>query len=189
MTITARIDNDFKSLETYFQRLFDLHNELVQQEQQFPIVAYDVDAEESHAEHFFVSHLIKPDMIIGVYGCFEFWIQKICDYHELKNNLALSYKDIRGKHDLHTYHKYLTLVAGLNLVPVQTSYQRLDDLRKVRNIVVHNGGHTPKEKENELSKIDGISVLGSLVVITEEFVSDLLTHAKRFAIYVAKPTP
>ncbi len=188
MTITARIDNDFKSLETYFQRLFDLHDEMVQQEGQFPIVAYDVDAEESQAEHFYVSHLIKPDMIIGVYSCFEFWVQKICDLHKLKNNLALSYKDIRGKHDLHTYHKYLTLVAGLNLDAVKTSYQRLDDLRKVRNILVHNGGHIPKEKENELSKIDGISVAGSLVVITDEFVRDLLIHAKRFAAYVAKPT-
>lgn len=152
------------------------------------MVAYDVEADESQAEHFYVSHLIKPDMIIGVYSCFEFWIQKICDFHKLKNNLALSYKDIRGKHDLHRYHKYLTLVAGLNLLPVQTSYQRLDDLRKVRNILAHNGGHTPNEKENELSKINGISIAGSLVVVTDEFVRDLLTHAKSFTVYVAKPT-
>jgi hypothetical protein len=186
--ITARIDSDFKSLETYFQRLFELHDELVQHEREFPIVACDVDAEESQAEHFYASHLIKPDMIIGIYSCFEFWIQKICSFHQLKHNLALSYRDIRGKHDLHTYHKYLTLVAGLNLDAVHTSYQRLDDLRKVRNTLVHCGGHIPKEKENELSKIDGISVAGSLVVISDEFVRDLLTHAKCFAVYVAKPT-
>jgi hypothetical protein len=186
--ITARIDNDFESLEAYFQRLFDLYNELVEQERQFPIVAFDVEAEKSQAEHFYASHLIKPDMIIGVYSCFEFWIQKICDFHRLKNNLALTYKDIRGKHDLHTYHKYLTLVAGLNLDAVQASYQRLDDLRKVRNIFVHNGGHVSEEKENELSRIDGIVVAGSLLVISDEFVRDLLTHAKRFSVYVANLT-
>lgn len=185
--ITARIDNDFKSLETYFQRLFDLHDELVLQERQYPIVAYDVEAKESQAEHFYASHLIKPDMIIGIYSCFEFWIQKICDFHRLKNNLALSYKDIRGKHDLHTYHKYLTQVAGLNLDAVDTSYHRLNDLRKVRNVLVHNGGHVSEEKENECSQIAGISVAGSLVVISDEFVRDLLTHAKCFAVYVANP--
>lgn len=186
MTITARIDDDFKSLETYFQRLFDLHNELVLQEPQFPIVAYDVETEESQANHFYVSHLIKPNMIIGVYSCFEFWIQKICDFHQLKNNLALSYKDIRGKHDLHTYQKYLTLVAGLHLETVQASYRRLDDVRKVRNALVHNGGHIPKEKENEFSQIEGISVAFSMVVISNEFIGDVLTHARHFAIYVAK---
>jgi hypothetical protein len=186
VTITARIDNDFKSLETYFQRLFDLYNELAHQERQFPIVAYDGEAEESQAEHFYASHLIKPDMIIGIYSCFEFWIQKICDFHKIKNNLALSYKDIRGKHDLHTYHKYLTLVAGLQLEAVQTSYRRLDDLRKVRNNLVHNGGHVPKEKENEISQIDGISVAFSMVVISNEFIGNVLTHARHFVIYVAK---
>ena len=187
MTITARIDSDFKSLETYFQRLFVLHDELVQQERLFPIVAYDIDAEESQAEHFYASHLIKPDMIIGLSSCFEFWIQKICDFHRLKNNLALSYKDIRGKHDLHTYHKYLTLVAELNLDAVQSSYRRLNDLRKVRNVLVHNGGHVSEEKEHEFSQIEGISVAGTLV-ISDEFVRDLLTHAKCFAVYAAKPT-
>jgi hypothetical protein len=187
VTITSRIEEDFRSLEAYFQRLLELRDELVRAERKFPIVADDVGAEKSQAEHFYVSHLIKPDMIIGTYSCFEFWIQKVCEFHKSNSNLTLSYKDIRGKNDLHAYSKYLTLVAGLNLSSAQTSYQRLDDLRKVRNILVHNGGHVTREKEKELFRIDGISVAGSLVVITDEFVRDVVTHARSFAVHVAKP--
>lgn len=186
MTISARIDSDFKSLESYFRRLFELRDELVKRENMFPIVAYDVEAEESQAKHFYASHLIKPDMIIGIYSCFEFWIRSLCDFHKLKSNLLLSYKDIRGKHDLDAYRKYLTLVAGLELDPIKSTYERLDDLRKVRNAVVHSGGHIEKERATELSRIEGISIAGSLVVISDEFVKDLLIHAKDFATYVAK---
>jgi len=105
-------------------------------------------------------------------------------YQKIKNNLSLSYKDIKGNHDLHAYQKYLTVYAGLDLSAVKISYKHLDALRKVRNQLIHSGGHVPSDKEKEYSASNGISLLGSLIVIDESFVWITLDHAKKY-LYAA----
>jgi hypothetical protein len=105
-----------------------------------------------------------------------------------KGNLTLSYADIKGKNDLHAYHKYLTKYVGLDLAPVASSYQRLQQLREVRNQLIHRGGHVSDDEKviKRISDINGVRLFGSLLVIENAFVWDVLDCAKKYLCTAAK---
>ena len=122
------------------------------------------------------------NMVTDIFGCLEFWLKRLCDHHKSKCDLNLSYKDIRGKNDLSTYNKYLVKVATIDMTSVNKEYCQLQDLRKIRNIIVHCGAHTTNE---DLGKIDGIQLSGTLVMISQVFVNDSLNNADNYLLHVA----
>lgn len=185
MTLKVHIDQDFKSLNAYFTKLLELRAMLAAEESEFLPVVIDGHAMEYPGTQFYASHLIKPDMVTAVYSYFEFWIQRICGLIQESQDLLLSYRDIRGKNDLDVYKKYLIKVAGLSLTEVQASFGRIDDLRKVRNKLIHNGGHVEEEERSALEQIQGVSVVLSLLSVGDEFVWDTLDHARTILVHVA----
>lgn len=167
-------------MDSYFHKLFVLLEEARAEDKLAPIEAHDYDDDESQATYHGFSHLVKPDMVMNIYSLVDYWINEICDYHKRKQSLRLDSRDIRGKHELQARHKYLTSYAGLNLSTVQASYKQLDDLRRVRNTFMHDGGHVPGNREAEFSNINGISLFGSLIVIEDSFIWSSLEHAKTY---------
>ena len=95
--MSDRIDDDCRSLTRYFQRLFELLRDTTAEDQIAPLEAVDMAALESQKTYHRISHLIKPDMIINIYGLVDFWLKEICKYQRQKNNLSLGYSDIRGQ--------------------------------------------------------------------------------------------
>ena len=186
MKLIAQIDYDCKCLNRYFEKLFDVLREAIAETQNAPMSGEDADADESQVAYHGFAHYIKPDMVMNIYSLVDFWMNRICEYQKSKNSLSLGYKDIKGKNDLHVYHKYLTKYAGLDFTLVENSYQRLDDLRNVRNKIIHDGSHVPSNEEKEFSNINGISLFGSLIVIEDSFIWDALNHAKIYLYAAAK---
>jgi hypothetical protein len=179
--ITKRIEYDVKSLDTYFRQLFAMAQEASSQE---PSSVATSDEPEYFAHD--VSAFIRPDMACNVYSLVDFWLAELCRFHMCKGHLALSYKDIKGTNDLEAYHKYLTKVAALTLQAAQPSYDHLDNLRNVRNCLIHRGGHITPERRIEIETIPGITVSASLVIIADSFVWDSLNHAKAYLCAVAQ---
>lgn len=180
MKLTARIDTDCRCMESYFHKLFVLLEESRAEDEAAPMEAHDYGTDESHATYHSFSHFIKPDMLINIYSLVDFLMNEICDYHRKKKNLSLGTRDIKGKNELQARHKYLSTYAGLNLSTVQVSYNRLDDLRKVRNTFIHGGGHVPCDREIEFSNINGIVLSGALIDIENNFIWSTLKHAKKY---------
>lgn len=182
MTLSARIDYDCKALRRYFEKSLEFLAQALNEDQSAPIQAVDVMALESQETYFRISHLIKPDMPINIYGLVDFRLKDICDHQKREKNLSLKHTDIKGKDDLHAYHKYLTKYVGLDLDSVKASYERLQELRVVRNQIIHNGSHVPDDQNliKRISAIRGIRLSGSLLVIDEDFVWDALDCAKKY---------
>ena len=180
MKLTARIDKDCRCLDRYFHKLYVLLQEALSEDNAAPLEAHDNDADESQATYHRISHLIKPDMLMNIYSLVDFWMNEICEYHRKQKQLSLGSKDIKGDNELHARHKYLTAYAGLNLGNVQASYERLDELRRVRNTFTHGGGHVQSNKEADFSAIDGIVLSGSLIGIKDSFIWSALEHAKKY---------
>jgi hypothetical protein len=164
--------------------MFRLLQETLVEDKAAPLEVEDAAALESQKTYFRISHFIKPDMLINVYGLVDFWLKEICDYHRRKNNASLSYRDIKSTDggDLRAYQKYLTKYIGLNLAAVDASYARLQNLRDVRNRLIHRGGHVSDGDRSveRLSAIPGIAVAGTLIVIDDSFVWDVLTCANTY---------
>ena len=188
MTMSARIDGDCRSLSQYFQRLFELLCETTAEDQVAPPEAVDTTALESQETYHSISHLIKPDMLINIYGLMDFWLKQICNYQRRKNNLSLGYSDIKGNDDLHAYHKFLTKYVGVNLTSAAASYVRLQDLRAVRNQFIHHGGHVLDNDRQiiRIRAINGITLEGSLIVIDNSFVWDVLKCANEYLCVAAQ---
>ena len=167
-------------MKRYFEKLFTLLQETIIEDENAPVEVLDANADFSQATFHSISHLIKPDMIMNIYSLIDFWMVKICEYQKVKKKLFLKCKDIKGKSDLDARHKYLTAYANLDLSPVQDSYKRLDELRKVRNTFIHGGGHVANDKEKEFSSIEGITLSYSLINIDESFIWNTLEHAKKY---------
>lgn len=156
------------------------------EEQTASVEVVDPYASESQSTYFRVSHFVKPDMVQNIYGFVDFCLKQVCDDQKRRNNLSLGYKDIKGNNDLHTYHKYLTDYAGLDLSAATTSYECLDALRKVRNKEIHDGGHLANGEEKGFSGIEGITIAGTLIVIEERFIWNALDRAKEYLFAAAQ---
>ena len=186
MKLTARIDYDCKCLHRYFEKLFDVLQEAVVETQNAPISGQDVDADESQVAYHSFADYIKPDMVVNIYSLVDFWLKGICEYQKKKNELNLAYKDIKGENELHAYQKYLVEYARLDLTSVEISYRYLNNLRIVRNQIIHNGSHVPSGKEKDFLAFNGIKLFGSLIIIDDSFIWDTLDHAKAYLYAVAK---
>jgi hypothetical protein len=183
MTIIERIEYDVKCLDVYFRKLFTMAAEASLQESS--TVATSEESESFITPN--VTAFIRFDMVCNVYSLVDFWLPRLCSFHERKSNLVLSYKDIKGASDLNAYHKYLTKVAALSLQNAQPSYDHLDNLRMVRNCDIHDGGHIKDEhKRIKFEQVPGITASGSLVIIADSFVWDSLNHAKVYLCAVAQ---
>lgn len=186
MTIEMLIDSDSKDLKLYFQKNFELLKQSQINETNMKVEGCDGDATSSLDSKARISHLIKPDMIINIYSFLEFWLQKICNFYEKNKNLNLSYKDIKGNNDLNTYHKYFTKVVGLNLNHLQTTYEKLNELREIRNKFIHNGGYVTDE---EAKKFKSIATSNSLLSISEDYIYEILQNAKDYLIEIISHFP
>lgn len=181
MRIPEHIDFDVQSLKGYFLQLFSMA-------EQASKIPPPID-KKSLAHQFIaedVAAFIRPDMTSNTYHLLDFWLAKLCNHYRKKFQLELTHQEIRGQNGLDTYHKYLTKVALLDLSSVTPSLQRLHALRKVRNCFVHGGGHVSEERQTELTKLEGIIVVGSLITVSDDFIWASLEHVRTYLLGVAK---
>jgi hypothetical protein len=183
MTICERIEFDVQSLEGYFRRLFAIASEATPSTLSSLAPA---DEPQSFVPHDFTI-FIRPDMVCNVYSLVDFWLPQLSDFHARKLSLPLTYKDIKGTSDLDAYHKYFTKVASLQLDTSIASFNYLDNLWKIRNRLIHGGGHVPPPQHAEIERIPGITLLfGSLIKIDDSFIWDSLRHAKVYLCAVGQ---
>ena len=182
MTISEQIDSDVKCMREYFQRLFSLAQDATADE----TLPSTIDEFEDRFIRHSVAAFIRPDMACNVYNLVDFWLARLCSFHERNRNVPLAHKDIKAKSQLRAYHKYLTKVASLNLDSVLPNFDHLDSLRKVRNYLVHSGAHVEEDKCREIDNIAGVTVSGSLIVLSDAFIWDSLDHANTYLSAVAR---
>ncbi|GHA19544.1 hypothetical protein GCM10008090_31540 [Arenicella chitinivorans] len=162
MELSQRIEHDFSELDKFFKLVSD--------------------AIESEPEWSYLNASARFTMITDLYGCLEFWLRELCNYHQNKFQLSLSHKDIRSDNDLSAYNKYLCKVSNIDIAPVHNAYCDLQNLRKVRNIIVHGGAHTNDDK---ISSIKGVGLFGSLITVSNDFVHKSKDSAKCYLIHIA----
>ena len=186
MSISERISYDVECMRDYFLKL----------------LAFATSTEKTHAPESAgcqtrttflptgISYLVRPDMACNVYSLADFWLSSLCKHHETKGSVPTTFDDFKKAErkcgDLQRYKKYLTKVAGLNLAAAHASFLHIDALREVRNTFIHAGGHVADKKRTVIARIPGVSLLASLVVVSESFIWSSLDHANQYLQAVAK---
>lgn len=176
MTIRESIELDVKALRRYFNRLFDLIKELAD--------AGPLSNEESWVGDG--TAFIRPDMACNIYGLVDFRLARLADFHKERAQLPLSHRDIKGNDALDAYHKYFTRVARLPLESVEPSLHELHNLRKVRNRLIHGGGHVEAQQSAEIEAIPGVNLSSTLILLSDDFIWRSLEHASTYLLGVAE---
>lgn len=167
MTLVEQITFDITDLKEYFHNIDRINIEPLQQ----PLYNF--------------RQYIKSDKISNIYSLLDFWLDKLCNLYQVSNQTN-SYKSIKKskKDSLFIYNFYLTNHIGLNLTLAQKSYDYLQNVRLVRNCIIHNGGHSSEILSK--SNIHGISTTFSLVTMSDEFLSNAIKHTECYLIEIAR---
>jgi hypothetical protein len=100
MKISDRIDFDVQCLKDYFERLFLLAEETANvQPPALDTIEFGPQFATELAKQFVsesVAALIRPDMACNIYSFLEFWLTRLCSFHEDKRRLTLNHKRHQG---------------------------------------------------------------------------------------------
>lgn len=174
MTLAELINQDLESMEEYFKCLFK-HAER----------DYDSPPQEKSIYFpFGVKHLILSDMACNIYSLVDYRLFSICKHKEILNSNAKkleSFRKNRSESDFQYYTRYLAEVFAVDLSAQHANFEILNDLRIVRNILIHSGGHyKPKPNLKNPEEIPGLSLNYSLVEVSEEFIWRSFGAAREF---------
>jgi len=185
ITIEDQINEDVCCLRHYFEQKFILLEDAKRDELNLPMIIRDRAG--PYDPIIRISYFIKPDMLINIYCLFDYWVKRVCDDKKGMDKLEHGWKDMNGKNDLKKYHKYLTKYGGVDLTCLKPQYQRINELRRIRNQIIHQGGHVLDENRlKSLSNIQGVSVVLGTIVIQDEFVWSCLDSVQQYLVGVAK---
>ncbi len=89
-------------------------------------------------------NLTYNSFYITVYSYFEHFYVQICNklYHDLQ--LKLKVKDLRADNDIDRCNRYLKKIVDIDLSDINNSINKLNNHRKLRNIIVHHNGNLYK---------------------------------------------
>lgn len=174
MILAELINQDIESMEEYFKHLLKY-------------TGRDCDSpphEESIYFPFGVKHLILPDMACNIYSLVEYRLFSICKHKKILNPNAKKLESFKKNHresDFHYYTRYLEEVFAVDLSAQRANIEALNDLRIVRNILIHSGGHyKPKSNLKSPREIIGISLNYSLIEVSEGFIWWSFESAREF---------
>ena len=174
------IDGSYKSLQLYFTKMFQFLDEVEIEEQGYAPLAEDIASNECQQESHVISHLVKPDMIINTYSFLDYWLSRICDCSDPRGGEAQWRKiyKTREEDDLWCRNRYLSRQLKIDFKSVRKEYDHLQNLRVIRNCLVHNGGHVTKEEERKaIAKHEELYLFHTQIVIGRKYVWESLESA------------
>ena len=184
MNVADQIDHDVQFMRAYFRQLFVFADSAASKTSAF------LEGTASSAfQPVGISHLVRQDMACNIYSLADFWLASLCTHYQQRGRLSVTFdefrKAVRKSNDLLRYQKYLTKVVALDLSAARDSFRHLRALRQVRNCLVHGGGQVTEKQREVIAKIPGISLHRSLIVVSESFIWESLTHASQYLQAVA----
>lgn len=123
---------------------------------------------EYEMEHFDSYTMLPQTMRYSVlaltYGVLDNALVQACKSFERVTGCRLKYSDLTGS-GIEQTRKYLELVAGVNIPVGGLRWKRIQEIRKIRNAVVHDGAETNEKLRSMIAEMRragiGVSIIGS----------------------------
>ena len=158
------IDTELSDIEKYIDEVSnDLSAKQRKVDKDYEVAVSQVESEDSaHVHSFFEDdihkyHKILPiytfnPTILMLYGFFENWLKKLCDYHHRRKFSEIKVSDLAGNNYIEKSRKYLNLVADIDLSGVEKEWQQIIFIQKIRNCIAHNNSNLLTNKNVEIEK-------------------------------------
>ena len=84
-------------------------------------------------------HNFRASFLTQIYSGFESQLVKICKHHHIRKKTAKPYEKYKGS-EIGKASEYLIAMAGIDFADLQDDFDYIDQIRLVRNHIVHNQG-------------------------------------------------
>lgn len=117
----------------------------------------------THFESF--PKLFYNSMLVSLYSYVEYHFTTIVKLTQKQTKKSIKLKDINALNQIEKCKKYLWLVCGISLEDFNKEWEIINDILKLRNLIVHNNGnlmtedHLPIDKQKEYSLIKKYSTM------------------------------
>jgi hypothetical protein len=126
-----------------------------------------------------IPRFFRIGAVVSIWGMFESFLTDFALYVGKREKIGLSFKDIRAESFRGQIEKYFEKVARISLPWSQEERECLSRLQDLRNFLAHRNGRLmdlPPESEKKVkdlaSRIKGVSVMGSTVVVTPAYIAE-----------------
>ena len=133
--------------------------------QQVEILVYEV-----------LPRFYRGPFLISLWAVFESGVIEVAEYIRKTRSRTLKLRDIRGRDKKEEWDKYFTHVLNYPLGVEGPTWQQLDELRQVRNVLAHANGRLDLSDENTRQQIErwcaegrGLSSHYGLLLFSEEY--------------------
>lgn len=103
--------------------------------------------------------MFRSTVLVMLWAIFESTARQVAEALRIKKGFALKAKDIKGKDDLDSLNKYFVHVLQFPLVETNEEFNRLDELRILRNAISHSNSRIDEDfrdkKKEDWKKIKG----------------------------------
>lgn len=138
--LTIRKDQERLRLRA---RLMSPESEMDDAERQFANEEVNILVEEILPRFF------RGPYLIALWALFESGIIEVADFIAMTKPLSLKLRDIRGRGPKDQWNKYFTHIASYPLGFTDCTWERLEELRQVRNVLAHANGRLDLVKDDK----------------------------------------
>jgi len=146
--------------------------------------------EHSYTYEYMFPRFYRYSFIVLVFLIFETQMTGLCDQLQSRRKLSLRLKDVRASGTVPTFRTYLSKVVGITGWD-ESHWQRMDDLSKVRNCIVHALGKVDVSNDGKqlqailkrtrsLSVSDGTSGPIGFLLVKPEYCTQIIADVESF---------
>jgi hypothetical protein len=137
----------------------------------------------------------RNSIIIQLYSFLEVNLFKICENHKREYEKEYSVKDLKGHNDLDKAIKYLKISAKINIKELP-QWQFVDNMRKLRNCIVHAEGSIDNSANDfrsiydfsknhfEINPVHDLSTNYQVYLNDKEFISKCICEIESFLFQI-----
>ncbi|HDY85312.1 MAG TPA: hypothetical protein ENI26_07970 [Methylophaga aminisulfidivorans] len=91
----------------------------------------------------------RESLLISLYNFLEHQMNTLCEKLAVSIDSKIELRDLNGK-GVERAKLYLTKMVGIDFNKVEMEWSHIQDINKVRNCIVHNGGKIPSNTSDKL---------------------------------------
>jgi hypothetical protein len=96
----------------------------------------------------------RGPFLISLWAVFELAITEVAEYLAEKKGASLKLCDIKGRDQRDQWTKYYSYVAEYPLKFEEITWQRIEELRQIRNVLAHSNGRLDRLGDKARNKIE-----------------------------------